>query len=254
MPGRPRTAQIDAGNDERYESMAQCSHPEVAQSSQALVIPHGVNSRSMKLLFDLLPVILFFVAYKLAGLDPETAQTLAARTLGPLVSDGRVPPEQAPILIATAVAIVVSLLQVLWLLARGRKVDAMLWVSLVVIVVFGGATIWLHDESFIKWKPTILYWLFATALVAGHLGFRRNLIKSVLGAQLDLPQPVWQRLVWVWSGFFAGAGALNLAVAYTVPTAAWVNFKLFGLLGLTLTFMLVVGVWVSRHVKEAPDV
>lgn len=207
----------------------------------------------MKLLFDLLPVILFFVAFKLAGLDPETAQALAVGTLGPLVSDGRVPPDQAPILIATAVAIVVSLLQVVWLLARRRKVDPMLWVSVGVIVVFGGATIWLHDDSFIKWKPTILYWLFAGAVVGGRIGFRRNLLKSVLGAQLDLPEPIWQRLLWVWSGFFAGMGALNLAVAYTVPTATWVNFKLFGLLGLTLTFMLAVGIWLSRHLKEASD-
>lgn len=207
----------------------------------------------MKLLFDLLPVILFFVAFKLAGIEPETAQALAARTLGPLVSDGRVPPDQAPILIATAVAVVVSLLQVVWLLARGRKVDLMLWVSVGVIVVFGGATIWLHDETFIKWKPTILYGLFATALAAGHCGFRRNLLKTVLGAQLVLPEWVWQRLLWVWTGFFSGMGALNLAVAYSVPTSTWVDFKLFGLLGLTLTFMLAVGVWLSRYVKEAPD-
>jgi intracellular septation protein len=207
----------------------------------------------MKLLFDLLPVLLFFVAYKLGGSDPAAAQALAASTLAPLISDGRVPPGQAPILIATAVAVLASLLQVLWLLARGRRVEPMLWVSVGVIVVFGGATIWLHDETFIKWKPTILYWLFGGALAAGQLLWGRNLLQSVLSAQMLLPVPVWRRLLWVWVVFFAALGALNLAVAFSVPTAAWVNFKLFGLLGLTLAFMLGVGVWLSRHMKEAVD-
>lgn len=205
----------------------------------------------MKLLVDLLPVLLFFVAYKFGTAFPDQSLALASSTLGPLISDGKVPADQAPILLATAVAIVISLVQVGVLLARGRKVDPMLWVSVGVIVVFGGATIWLHDETFIKWKPTILYWLFATALAAGQLIWRRNLLKSVLGAQLTLDEPVWQRLSWLWCAFFATVGAINLVVAYTVPTPVWVNFKLFGLLGLTFAFMLGMGIWLSRHIKEA---
>ena len=207
----------------------------------------------MKLLFDLLPVILFFAAFKLAGMQPEAALAFAQTWLGPLMFDGAVPAGQAPILIATAVAIVASLLQVGWQLARRRKVDTMLWISVAVIVVFGGATIWLHDETFIKWKPSILYWLFGAILLGGRLLFGRNLLRAVLGAQLVLPEPVWQRLLWLWVAFFGLIGAANIAVAYSVPTETWVNFKLFGLMGLTFAFTIGIGLWLARHMHEAPE-
>ena len=131
----------------------------------------------MKLLFDLLPVILFFAAFKLAGMQPEASLALAQTWLGPLMQGGRVPADQAPIMLATAVAIAASLIQVGWQLARRKKVDAMLWISLGVILVFGGATIWLHDETFIKWKPSILYWLFGSILLGGRLIGGRNLLR-----------------------------------------------------------------------------
>jgi intracellular septation protein len=207
----------------------------------------------MKLLFDLFPVILFFVAYKLGGSYPHEAGQLASTWLGGLIASGKVSEAQAPILLATAVAIVASLAQVGWLLARGRRIEPMLWVSLAVIVVFGGATIWLNDETFIKWKPSILYLLFAGALVAGRLFWRRNFVRSLLGQQIELPEPVWERLLWAWSGFFALLAAVNLFVAYRFSTDAWVNFKLFGLMGLTLAFVVGIGVWLSQHIKEAPD-
>jgi len=207
----------------------------------------------MKLLFDLLPVILFFATYKVAGAYPQQSLALAGSTLGWMVGDGVVPPDQAPILLATAVAIIASLLQVGSLLARGRKVDPMLWVSLVVIVVFGGATIWFHDETFIKWKPSILYWLFGGALLAGQVFWKKNLLQSLLGTQLDVPPPVWGRLLWSWIAFFLALGVVNLAVAYSVPTDTWVSFKLFGLFGLTLVFTLGIGIYLARHMKEAPD-
>jgi intracellular septation protein len=207
----------------------------------------------MKLLFDLLPVILFFVAYKLGGSYPHEAGQLASTWLGGMIASGRVTEAQAPILLATAVAIVTSLAQVGWLLARARRVEPMLWVSVGVIVVFGGATIWLNDETFIKWKPTILYVLFAGALVAGRLFWQRNFVRSILGQQIELPEPVWERLLWIWSGFFALLAAANLFVAYSFSTDTWVNFKLFGLMGLTLAFVIAIGLWLSRHIKEAPD-
>ena len=207
----------------------------------------------MKLLFDLLPVILFFATYKVAGAYPQQSLALAGSTLGWMVGDGVVPPDQAPILLATAVAIIASLLQVGSLLARGRKVDPMLWVSLVVIVVFGGATIWFHDETFIKWKPSILYWLFGGALLAGQVFWKKNLLQSLLGTQLDVPPRVWGRLLWSWIAFFLTLGVVNLAVAYSVPTDTWVSFKLFGLFGLTLVFTLGIGIYLARHMKEAPD-
>ncbi len=207
----------------------------------------------MKLLFDLFPVILFFIAYKLGTSYPQEAAALAASWLGMLVADGTVPSAQAPILLATAVAIVASLGQVGYVLSRGRRVEPMLWVSLAIILLFGGATIWLHDETFIKWKPSILYLLFAVALVAGQLVWRRNFVRSLLGTQIELPELVWNRLLWVWSGFFILLAATNLFVAYRYSTDTWVNFKLFGLMGLTLAFILGIGVWLSRHMKEVPD-
>ncbi|MCS6944404.1 MAG: septation protein A [Sutterellaceae bacterium] len=206
----------------------------------------------MKLLFDLLPVILFFVTYRLASADPQGAAAWADGWLAPLVSDGPVPAQQAPIVLATAVAIVATATQIGWLLARKRRVDPALWLGLAVILLFGGATIWLHDETFIKWKPTILYWLFAAILVGGRLLFGRNLLRALLGTQLAVELPVWERLLWAWVVFFLAAGALNLWVAFTFATEVWVNFKLFGLLGLTLAFALAVGLWVARHVKERP--
>jgi len=207
----------------------------------------------MKLLFDLFPVILFFVAYKLGTSFPHEAGQVASSWLGTLIASGAVSDAQAPILLATAVAIVASIAQVGWLLARGRRVEPMLWVSVGVIVVFGGATIWLNDETFIKWKPTILYVLFAGSLITGRLIWQRNFVRTILGRQIDLPAPIWERLLWVWSGFFALLAAANLFVAYNFSTDAWVNFKLFGLMGLTLAFVVGVGIWLSQHIKEAPD-
>jgi intracellular septation protein len=207
----------------------------------------------MKLLFDLLPVLLFFAAYQLAGANPAQAEAWAGALLRPLIGDGTIPPGQAPILLATAVAIVVSLAQVAWQLATRRRVEAMLMLSVAVIVVFGGATIWLHDETFIKWKPSILYALFAAILAGGKLFAQRNFIRSLLGEKLALPAPVWDRLLWAWTAFFAALAVLNLVVAYTVSTATWVSFKLFGLLGLTFAFVLGVGFWMARHMPEGKD-
>ncbi|MEG0822496.1 MAG: septation protein A [Burkholderiaceae bacterium] len=201
----------------------------------------------MKLLFDLLPVILFFASFKFAQGNPDASAAFANAWLG-----GGIDATQAPVLISTAVAIVASLAQVAWVIARGRKVDTMLWISLAVIVVFGGLTLWLHDETFIKWKPTILYWLFG-ALLIGGAATGRNFIRKLLGEQLVLPAPVWSRLLVAWVVFFAVMGVINLAVAYSVPTEVWVNFKLFGLFGLTLVFTIGMGVYVSRHVVEEPS-
>ena len=207
----------------------------------------------MKLLFDLLPVILFFVAYKLGQSSPDTAAQWATTWLGALSGEGEIARDQAPILLATTVAIVASLAQVAWQLARRGRVDPVLWLSVGVIVLFGGATIWLNDETFIKWKPTILYWLFAAILLAGRLVWNRNLLRALLGTQLAIDGPVWDRLMWAWVAFFVVIGAINLTVAYRFPTDVWVNFKLFGLLGLTLAFALGIGLWLARHMKEAPN-
>ncbi|MFN7088059.1 MAG: septation protein A [Burkholderiales bacterium] len=175
----------------------------------------------MKFLFDLFPVILFFIAFKVYG-----------------------------IYVATGVAIAGTFLQIGWVWLRHRKVDRMLWVSLGIIVVFGGATLLLHNETFIKWKPTVLYWVFAGVLAAAALLFRKNLVRSMMEKQVSLPDPVWGRLLASWIVFFAAMGVLNLYVAYNFSTDAWVNFKLFGGIGLMLAFVVLQALIMAKHVQE----
>jgi len=175
----------------------------------------------MKFLFDLFPVILFFIAFKVQG-----------------------------IYVATAVAIAASFGQIGWLWLRGRKIDAMLWVSLAIIVVFGSATLLLHDEIFIKWKPTVLYWLFACVLSASALLFRKNLIRAMLGEQIQLPEPAWNKLNFSWVVFFTCMGFLNLYVAFNFPTDTWVNFKLFGGMGLMLAFVIGQSLFLAKYVEQ----
>ena len=175
----------------------------------------------MKFLFDLFPVILFFVAFKVQG-----------------------------IYAATAVAIAASFAQIGWLWLRRRKIDAMLWVSLAIIVVFGSATLLLHDETFIKWKPTVLYWMFALVLSVSAVFFRKNLIRTMLGEQVQLPDPAWAKLNFSWAGFFACMGFLNLYVAFNYPTDTWVNFKLFGGMGLMLAFVIGQGLFLAKYMEQ----
>ena len=207
----------------------------------------------MKLLFDLLPVLLFFVVFKLAGTRPEASAAFASAHLGFLVAGGVVAAKVAPMLLATLTAIVVTAAQIGWKLARRQKVDAMLWVSLGVVVVFGGATVWFQNETFIKWKPSVLYWLMGSALALGPLLAGRNLLRALLGEQLTLPDAVWQRLNAMWVGFFAFMGVLNLVVAYNFSTDIWVDFKLFGGIGLMLLFTLAQGVYLSRHIEDGHE-
>ena len=204
----------------------------------------------MKLLLDFLPIILFFVAFKAADANKEAAAALATGHFGFLVSGGVVGPGEAPVLLATVVVIVATLAQVAYLAARGRKIDLMLWVSLTLVVVMGGLTIWLHSETFIKWKPTLLYWVMGSAFALAPLLFGKNLLKLLLGEQLQLPAPVWQRLNLAWVLFFAAMGGINLWVAFTFSTDAWVNFKLFGSLGLMLVFTIAQGLYLARHLPD----
>ncbi|MNY90676.1 putative intracellular septation protein A [compost metagenome] len=175
----------------------------------------------MKLLIDFFPIILFFVAFKVWG-----------------------------IYAATAVAIVATIIQIAYLRIKTGKVETMQWLSLGVIVLFGGATLLAHDENFIKWKPTVLYWLMGGALLVGHLMFKKNFLKSLMGAQLQLPEPVWTTLNWAWTCFFAVMGVLNLWVAFNFDTDAWVNFKMFGGIGLMLVFVVGQALYLGRYLKE----
>jgi len=205
----------------------------------------------MKFLFDLFPILLFFGIFKWGQNSPDAAQVLANDYLGAIVAGGTVTTGQAPILLATAVAIVASVLQIAYLLVRRRKVDTMLWISLAIIVVFGGATIYFNNETFIKWKPTVLYWCFAGALLVALSLFRKNLIRAAMGKQITLPDPVWDKLNLAWIGFFIVMGVVNLYVAFSFSTEAWVNFKTFGLMGLMFVFIIGQTFYLSKYMKDA---
>jgi intracellular septation protein len=175
----------------------------------------------LKFLFDLLPVILFFATFKVAG-----------------------------IFTATAVAIIATLAQISWVKWHHGKVDGMLLASGVIVVVFGGATLLLHDETFIKWKPTVLYWMFAIILSTAEIFWRKNLIRSMMEQQMTMPDAVWRTLNHAWAGFFAILGIVNLYVAFHYPTETWVNFKLFGATGLMLAFVVAQSLLLSKYVEE----
>jgi intracellular septation protein len=176
----------------------------------------------MQLLFDLLPVIAFFVAYKLTD-----------------------------IYVATGVLIVGVTVQTAVSLIRHRKVSPMLLTSAVLVLVFGGLTLLIHDSTFIKWKPTIVNALFAIAFGVSQFTRGPTIIQRMLGENLKLDDASWRRLNMMWIGFFVFAGAANLYVAYNFDEATWVNFKLFGLMGLTLVFVLLQGLWIARRTESA---
>lgn len=174
----------------------------------------------MKLLVDFLPILLFFVAYKLAD-----------------------------IYVATGVLIVATLAQVGWIWLRQHRVEKLPLITAGLVLVLGGATLALHDPWFVKWKPTVVNWLFALAFLGSHVIGQKTLLERMMGGQLELPTPVWVKLSFAWALFFFVMGAVNLYVAYTFSENAWVNFKLFGMMGLTLLFVLAQAVYMSRHLK-----
>ena len=203
----------------------------------------------MKLLFDFLPIILFFGMFKYAEAHTDWAARFATEHFGFVVSGGVVGTEEAPVLLATVVVIVATVVQIGYLLARRQKIDMMLWITFVLVVVLGGATVWFHNATFIKWKPSVLYWAMGLAFWISQTFFRKNLLQTMMGQQLELPAPVWQRLNVAWIAFFALMGLLNLYVAYSFSTSTWASFKAFGATGLMLVFMLAQGVYLSRHIK-----
>jgi intracellular septation protein len=200
----------------------------------------------MKLLFDLFPVILFFATFKYAEKSPELAASWMGSLLGFVPDDVKL----APILLATVVVIAATIAQIAWVRVRHGKVDKMLWISLVLVVVFGGMTLAFQNEAFIKLKPTILYWVFAGSMAFSAVFLKKNVIKSMLGEQLTLPEPIWARVNLAWIAFFVAMGILNLVIAFNFSTDTWVNFKLFGGMGLMLVFVLGQGLLLSKYVEE----
>ncbi len=205
----------------------------------------------MKILFDLLPLVVFFGAFRAAKAWPDAATGLVAALLGSLGGALEDRAELSAVIVATLSAIVATILQIAWLLARRHPIKPTVWISAILIVIFGGLTVWLHNAWFIKWKPSILYWIFGLVLLVGRWIWKRNLLGMLLSADVELPPRVWDRLLHAWAAFFLVLGAANLLVAYGASTEAWVNFKTFGLLGLTLGFSLLSGLYMARFLPAA---
>ncbi|GGC21283.1 septation protein A [Pseudoduganella buxea] len=207
----------------------------------------------LKFLFDIFPLLVFFGSYRWAGNNEGTAQLLVNDNLSGIISGGAIQASQAPIIVATIAGIVATAIQIAYLLARGKRVDGALWVSMVVFLFFGGLTIYFHDDDFIKWKPTIIYWSFAAAMVVAYRFFGKNLIRAAMEKQIALPDEVWTRLNTVWVLFWVALGLLNLFVAFVLfkaDTNAWVSFKAFGVTGLMLVFFVAQGFYLSKHIKD----
>lgn len=188
----------------------------------------------MKFLFDMLPVIVFFIGYSSGQSLPEFGL-------------------QKPIELATALAITVSVLQIVWLLLRRKKIEALQWISLGLIVVLGGATILLHNPTFIFWKPTALYWCMGTALLVARHILHKEPLRALLGKEIQLPDAAWGKLSWAWVVFLFALGVLNIVIAYQFSEAFWVKFKVFGTTGITLLFALAQGLWIARLAQNTED-
>lgn len=176
----------------------------------------------MKLLFDLFPVVLFFIAYKIYD-----------------------------IYIATAVIIVASVVQVAYFYMKNKRVEKMHVITLALILVLGGLTLVLQDEDFIKWKPTIVNWGFALVFLGSHYIGQKPIVERMMGQAIALPDMIWIRLSWLWIAFFIFSGITNLYVAFNYDTDTWVNFKLFGLMGMTIVFIIIQGLYISRYIQES---
>ncbi|MBF0254926.1 MAG: septation protein A [Gammaproteobacteria bacterium] len=177
----------------------------------------------MKLLASFFPIILFFIAYKTHG-----------------------------IYVATGVAMAAALLQTGWHWLRHRQLERMHLITLALLLVFGGMTLAFHDPTFIKWKPSVVNWLFGAAFLISPLFGGISLTERMMSQAISVPRNIWQRLNLAWGLFFLALGCLNLFVAYSFDEATWVNFKLFGLLGLTFAFIIAQSLYLARHVKDEP--
>ena len=201
------------------------------------------------MLLDFLPIVLFFVTYFVANADAEAAARFATEHLGAVVSGGIVVPEVAPVLLATVVVCAATLLQIAVLLAMRKKVHTLLWVTFALVTILGALTVYFHNPDFIKWKPSAVCWAMAGVLLVSQL-LGKNLLRTLVGKQLQLPEPVWQRLGYAWILFLTLTGVANLYVAYTFSTSVWVSFKVFGLTALNLLFIVAQGFYISRYLDD----
>ncbi len=180
----------------------------------------------MKFLFDFFPILLFFIAYKAYD-----------------------------IYVATAVAIVAAFIQVGWFWLQYRRFEKMHVITLLLITVLGGATLMLQDPNFIKWKPTVVNWLFGVVFIGSQFIGKKPIVQRMMEASVELPQNIWSKLNLAWAVFFIFLGFLNLYVAFSghYDMDAWVNFKMFGMIGLTFVFIIGQAFFIGRYIKEPED-
>lgn len=180
----------------------------------------------MKIFVDFIPIFLFFIAYKIYD-----------------------------IYVATAVIIVASIVQVAFFWIKNRRFEKMHLVTLVLVLLLGGATLLLHDPNFIYWKPTIVNWAFAIAFLGSQFIGKKNFLQRMLEEQVTLTsQEIWKYLNFAWVGFFFAMGVINLYVAFNFEENTWVNFKLFGMMGLTLLFVVAQSIYLARHIVNDEEV
>ncbi|KOO05444.1 septation protein A [Vibrio nereis] len=175
----------------------------------------------MKQLIDFIPLIVFFALYKMQDIYVATGA----------------------LIVATAIQIIVTYLVY-------KKVEKMQVITFLMVAVFGGMTIFLHDDNFIKWKVTIVYIVFAVGLAISH-AIGKSAIKGMLGKEIELPDAVWAKVTWAWVAFFSFCAGLNIYVAYELPLDVWVNFKVFGLLAATFGFTILTGIYVYKSMPKS---
>ncbi|OUS40096.1 septation protein A [Oleispira antarctica] len=197
----------------------------------------------MKLLIDFLPIVIFFIVYKFA---PECIDSIS-----PLLNAEQLQQltDMPAIILATAVLIPATMLQILYTKISTGKVETMHLVTLALVVIMGGATVISQDKTFIQWKPTVVNWLFAAAFLGSRFFGEKTILQRMMGQNLSLPAPAWQKLNYAWVAFFTFSGIANLYVAYNFSEDIWVNFKLFGLLGLTFAFIVAQSFYLYRFMN-----
>jgi intracellular septation protein len=184
--------------------------------------PIKIKKFMLKTIIELFPVVFFFAAFKLTN----------------------------DMFKATAVAIVCAVLQVGLMKWQKIQIKPIHWFSAGLVIILGGISIYVHNPMFLKWKFSVLEWCLGAAILIGQFAFNKNMLKLLLGQELTLPDGVWKKLGLMWAAFFIFLGILNIYIAYQYDDAVWVNFKTYGSLGLTMAFMLVQSLWISRHMQD----
>lgn len=200
----------------------------------------------MKLLLDFLPILLFFGAFHWGEGHREATAAFLTQHFGAYVSGGSIDPKQAPVFLATLVVMAASVVQITVMKLGRHKIDKMLWVSSGLAVGMGALTFYFNNESFIKWKPTLIYWAMGGSMLAAWLFAGKNLIRVAMGEQINLPEQTWSRLNLVWMSFLILLGVANWYVAFHYSTETWVNFKTWGIIGAMLVFVVAQGIYISR--------